>query len=111
MWMGHKPGSLKINGKTFANLNRPCMQEMLSFLNCLALSQNNDEKCARQKERLNACMDAQCNDRRSYNALYCVDNSSILGAEFLEQVAMLRGVAPMQTSRIAWTVSESGVFA
>ncbi|KAL5973260.1 hypothetical protein ACLOJK_029914 [Asimina triloba] len=71
------------------------MQEMLSFLNCLALSQNNDEKCARQKERLNACMDAQ----------------SILGAEFLEQVAMLRGVAPMQTSRIAWTVSESGVFA
>ena len=35
------------------------MKEMISFLNCLSLNNINDEKCARQKELLRACMDAQ----------------------------------------------------
>ncbi|RWR86055.1 hypothetical protein CKAN_01493700 [Cinnamomum micranthum f. kanehirae] len=57
--MGRKVGSLYINPKKFGNVRKPCMQEMLAFLNCLSLNSNNDEKCVRQKEKLNACMDAQ----------------------------------------------------
>lgn len=57
--MGRKAGALYINPKKLSNVRKPCMQEMLQFLNCLALNSNNDEKCVRQKERLNACMDAQ----------------------------------------------------
>jgi len=57
--MGRKPGGLYINPKKFGSLHKPCMKEMLTFLNCLALCNNNDEKCVRQKELLNACMDAQ----------------------------------------------------
>uniref|UniRef100_A0A0A0KD09 IMS import disulfide relay-system CHCH-CHCH-like Cx9C domain-containing protein n=2 Tax=Cucumis sativus TaxID=3659 RepID=A0A0A0KD09_CUCSA len=57
--MGRKAGSLFINPKKFGNLNKPCMKEMVSFLNCIALNQNNDEKCTRHKELLNTCMDAQ----------------------------------------------------
>ncbi|XP_058099156.1 uncharacterized protein LOC131243674 [Magnolia sinica] len=62
--MGRKAGALYINPKKFSNINKPCMQEMLAFLNCLSLSQNNDEKCQRQKELLNACMDAQSGKNR-----------------------------------------------
>ncbi|GMG98250.1 hypothetical protein Nepgr_000090 [Nepenthes gracilis] len=57
--MGRKAGGLYINPKKFGSLRKPCMKEMLTFLNCLALNHNSDEKCARQKELLSACMDAQ----------------------------------------------------
>ena len=60
--MGKKAGGLYINPKKFGALTKPCMKEMLSFLNCLSLNKVNDEKCVRQKELLSACMDAQvCN--------------------------------------------------
>lgn len=57
--MGRKAGQLRINVKKFGGLNKPCMKEMTSFLNCLSLNNNSDEKCARFKEQLNACMAAQ----------------------------------------------------
>ncbi|GAB4860174.1 hypothetical protein Ancab_011652 [Ancistrocladus abbreviatus] len=45
--------------RKFFDFWKPCMKEMITFLNCLALNHNNDEKCGRQKELLGACMDAQ----------------------------------------------------
>ncbi|KAL2503512.1 CX9C domain-containing protein [Abeliophyllum distichum] len=57
--MGRKAGTLYINPKKFGNLQKPCMKEMITFLNCLALNHGSDEKCGRQKSQLNACMDAQ----------------------------------------------------
>lgn len=57
--MGRKAGTLYINPKKFGTLSKPCMKEMISFLNCIALNQNNDDKCTRHKELLNTCMDAQ----------------------------------------------------
>ncbi|CBI16155.3 hypothetical protein AAG906_032411 [Vitis piasezkii] len=57
--MGRKAGGLYINPKKFGTLQKPCMKEMITFLNCLALNQNNDDKCVRHKDLLNACMDAQ----------------------------------------------------
>ncbi|KAI6671117.1 hypothetical protein NL676_006002 [Syzygium grande] len=63
--MGRKAGALYINPKKFGSLQKPCMKEMISFLNCLALSQKNDEKCVRQKELLSACMDAQSGKNRT----------------------------------------------
>ncbi|KAK9279935.1 hypothetical protein L1049_013619 [Liquidambar formosana] len=57
--MGRKAGGLYINSKKFGALHKPCMKEMISFLNCLALNHNNDDKCVRQKELLSACMDSQ----------------------------------------------------
>ncbi|KAL3641332.1 hypothetical protein CASFOL_016300 [Castilleja foliolosa] len=58
--MGRKAGTLYINPKKFGNLQKPCMREMISFLNCLALSQQGtDAKCTRQKSMLSTCMDAQ----------------------------------------------------
>ncbi|XP_038884108.1 uncharacterized protein LOC120075034 [Benincasa hispida] len=62
--MGRKAGSLYINPKKFGALGKPCMKEMLAFLNCIALNQNNDDKCTRQKELLNTCMDAQASRNR-----------------------------------------------
>lgn len=60
--MGKKAGGLYINPKKFGTLSKPCMKEMISFLNCLSLNKNNDNKCVRQKDLLSACMDAQvCN--------------------------------------------------
>lgn len=35
------------------------MMEMVSFLNCLALNKQSDDKCMRQKELLVACSQAQ----------------------------------------------------
>lgn len=57
--MGRKAGGLYINPKKFGTLSKPCMKEMLAFLNCLSLNSNNDEKCVRQKELLHTCMDSQ----------------------------------------------------
>ncbi|KAK6947219.1 hypothetical protein RJ641_000692 [Dillenia turbinata] len=51
--MGRKAGTLYINPKKFASMQKPCMKEMLSFLICLALNHNNDDRCIRQKEHLN----------------------------------------------------------
>ncbi|KAA8549252.1 hypothetical protein F0562_000936 [Nyssa sinensis] len=62
--MGRKAGGLYINPKKFGSLSKPCMKEMIAFLNCLALNQNSDEKCVRQKELLNTCMDAQTGKSR-----------------------------------------------
>lgn len=57
--MGRKTGTLYINSKKFGSLHKPCMKEMVTFLNCLALNHNNDDKCVRTKDLLSACMNAQ----------------------------------------------------
>ena len=57
--MGRKAGSLYINPKKFGSLHKPCMKEMITFLNCLAVSNNSNDKCVRNKELLSACMDSQ----------------------------------------------------
>lgn len=57
--MGRKGERLYINPKKFGGLAKPCLKETMTFLNCLSLNHNNDEKCVRQKNQLNACMDAQ----------------------------------------------------
>ncbi|CAL5367190.1 unnamed protein product [Camellia sinensis] len=62
--MGRKAGGLYINPKKFGSLRKPCMKEMITFLNCLSLNHNSDEKCVRHKELLSACMDAQTNNTR-----------------------------------------------
>ncbi|KAK6933295.1 IMS import disulfide relay-system, CHCH-CHCH-like Cx9C, partial [Dillenia turbinata] len=68
--MGRKAGTLYINPKKFASMQKPCMKEMLSFLNCLALSHNNDDKCVRQKELLSACMFSQnCNNKKAFGSI------------------------------------------
>ncbi|XP_051138754.1 uncharacterized protein LOC127256874 [Andrographis paniculata] len=62
--MGRKAGTLYINPKKFGNLQKPCVREMVSFLQCLTLSQNSDARCSRQKSLLSACMDAQTGNKR-----------------------------------------------
>ncbi|KAK2985016.1 hypothetical protein RJ639_034112 [Escallonia herrerae] len=57
--MGRKAGGLYINPKSLGGLAKPCTKEMVTFLSCLSLNQNKDDKCERQKAQLNACMDAQ----------------------------------------------------
>ncbi|KAF4355851.1 hypothetical protein CsatB_028682 [Cannabis sativa] len=67
--MGRKVGTLRINPKKFGSLHKPCMKEMMTFLNCLALNHNSDEKCVRNKELLNTCMDAQNNNRKPWGSI------------------------------------------
>ncbi|WCJ41215.1 hypothetical protein M5689_022097 [Euphorbia peplus] len=62
--MGRKAGTLYINPKKFGSLTKPCMKEMISFLNCLSLSHQDAEKCAKYKDVLNTCMDAQSGKNR-----------------------------------------------
>ncbi|KAG7946996.1 hypothetical protein I3843_14G070500 [Carya illinoinensis] len=62
--IGRKAGSLHINPKKFGSLHKPCMKEMITFLNCLALSHNDNDKCLRQKELLSACTDSQTSNKR-----------------------------------------------
>lgn len=57
--MGRKADGLYINSKKFGAAGKPCMKEMLSFLGCLSLNKNNDDKCVRQKDLLLACAEAQ----------------------------------------------------
>uniref|UniRef100_A0ACD5XPL2 Uncharacterized protein n=1 Tax=Avena sativa TaxID=4498 RepID=A0ACD5XPL2_AVESA len=57
--MGRKAGGLYINSKKLGGVVKPCMIEMTSFLNCLALNKQNDDKCTRQKELLVTCTQAQ----------------------------------------------------
>ncbi|XP_027347851.1 uncharacterized protein LOC113859237 [Abrus precatorius] len=68
--MGRKTGALHINPKRFGSLHKPCMKEMILFLNCMAASPNNSDACARQKEVLNACMDSQSKkNRKSWGSI------------------------------------------
>ncbi|KAJ8750508.1 hypothetical protein K2173_015658 [Erythroxylum novogranatense] len=62
--MGRKAGQLYINPKKFSSVAKPCMKDMISFLNCLALEQLNDEKCTRQKELLSTCLESQTSKNR-----------------------------------------------
>nr|GLL36256.1 uncharacterized protein LOC109150917 [Ipomoea trifida]GMD33112.1 uncharacterized protein LOC109150917 [Ipomoea batatas]GMD34645.1 uncharacterized protein LOC109150917 [Ipomoea batatas] len=62
--MGRKPGTLYINPKKFGSLQKPCAKEMITFLSCLALNQNKDDKCSRQKSLLSTCMEAQSGKNR-----------------------------------------------
>uniref|UniRef100_M1CZ38 IMS import disulfide relay-system CHCH-CHCH-like Cx9C domain-containing protein n=1 Tax=Solanum tuberosum TaxID=4113 RepID=M1CZ38_SOLTU len=57
--MGRKAGTLFINPKNFGSLQKPCVKDMVTFLNCLTLNHNKDDKCSRQKSLLSACMEAQ----------------------------------------------------
>ncbi|KAG5577795.1 hypothetical protein MTR67_049160 [Solanum verrucosum] len=62
--MGRKAGTLYINPRNFGSLQKPCAKEMVSFLNCLTLNHNKDEKCGRQKSLLSTCMEAQSGKNR-----------------------------------------------
>ncbi|AEE32149.1 putative ribosomal protein MRP10 [Arabidopsis thaliana] len=57
--MGRKAGNLYINPKKLGNLAKPCMKEMVSFLNCMALNNIKDDKCEKQKQLLSVCMQGQ----------------------------------------------------
>ncbi|KAL5729900.1 hypothetical protein ACHQM5_002789 [Ranunculus cassubicifolius] len=57
--MGRKAGGIYINAKKLGGMQKPCMLEMVSFLSCLSLNNNNDDRCVRQKELLATCMEAQ----------------------------------------------------
>jgi hypothetical protein len=57
--MGRKAGALYINPKKFGAVAKPCMVEMLAFLNCLALNKQEDDKCLRQKDLLVMCTQTQ----------------------------------------------------
>ncbi|KAL6195618.1 hypothetical protein ACLB2K_031236 [Fragaria x ananassa] len=67
--MGRKAGSIYINPKKFGAFHKPCMKEMVTFLSCLALNSNCDEKCVRQKELLSTCMDSQSNKNKSMGSI------------------------------------------
>ncbi|URD78011.1 Aldehyde dehydrogenase family [Musa troglodytarum] len=66
--MGRKAGGLYVNPKKFRAAGKPCMKEMLSFLGCLSLNKNNDDKCVRQKDMLLACVDAQKNKPKGHKS-------------------------------------------
>ena len=57
--MGRKAGALYINPKKFGAVAKPCMVEMVAFLNCLALNKQEDDKCVRQKDLLVMCTQTQ----------------------------------------------------
>lgn len=57
--MGRKAGALYINPKKFGAVAKPCLPEMVAFLNCLTLNKQNDDKCVRQKDLLVACTQTQ----------------------------------------------------
>ncbi|XP_050138288.1 uncharacterized protein LOC126614685 [Malus sylvestris] len=62
--MGRKVGTVYINPKKFGTFHKPCMKEMIAFLNCMAPNQLCDDKCVKQKELLGTCMEAQSNKNR-----------------------------------------------
>ncbi|KAI7740368.1 hypothetical protein M8C21_032073 [Ambrosia artemisiifolia] len=62
--MGKKAGELHINAKKFGGLAKPCMKDMMTYLGCLSLNHNNDDKCIRQREQLSACMETQTGKKR-----------------------------------------------
>ncbi|XP_061358819.1 uncharacterized protein LOC133303009 [Gastrolobium bilobum] len=68
--MGRKAGGLYINPKKFGSLHKPCMQEMIMFLNCLTSNHGDNDACAKQKELLNTCLDSQSKkNRKSWGSI------------------------------------------
>ncbi|KAL1200939.1 hypothetical protein V5N11_000781 [Cardamine amara subsp. amara] len=61
--MGRKAGNLYINPKKMGTLAKPCMKEMASFLNCLALNHIKDDKCEKPKQLLSVCMQSQTDQK------------------------------------------------
>lgn len=57
--MGRKAGGLYINPKKFGAVGNPCMKEMVTFLGCLSINKNSDDKCAKQKSLLLSCVESQ----------------------------------------------------
>ncbi|KAK1287356.1 hypothetical protein QJS10_CPB19g00129 [Acorus calamus] len=57
--MGRKAGLIRVNPKKFAPAGKPCLKEMVTFLNCLALNHNSDEKCVQTRNAMYACVEAQ----------------------------------------------------
>ncbi|ESQ30881.1 hypothetical protein EUTSA_v10011908mg [Eutrema salsugineum] len=64
--MGRKAGNLYINPKKLGGIAKPCMKEMVSFLNCMALHQCKDDKCEKQKQLLSVCMQGQAEKSKSW---------------------------------------------
>ncbi|KAK1440684.1 hypothetical protein QVD17_06513 [Tagetes erecta] len=62
--MGKKAGELHINAKKFGGLAKPCMKDMMTYLGCLSLNHNSDDKCSRQRQLLDACMETQTGKKR-----------------------------------------------
>lgn len=62
--MGRKAGELHINAKKFGGLSKPCMKDMITFLGCLSLNHNSDEKCTRQRQLLDTCLESQTGKKR-----------------------------------------------
>ncbi|KAK7319231.1 hypothetical protein RJT34_03949 [Clitoria ternatea] len=68
--MGQKAGALFINPKRFGSLHKPCMQEMIAFLSCMAANTSNSEACVQQKELLKACMESKSKkNRKSWGSI------------------------------------------
>ncbi|KAH0667142.1 hypothetical protein KY285_028348 [Solanum tuberosum] len=67
--MGRKSGTLFINPKNFGSLQKPCVKDMVTFLNCLTLNHNKDDKCSRQKSLLTACMETQGKNRKPWGSV------------------------------------------
>ncbi|KAI5385543.1 hypothetical protein KIW84_072225, partial [Lathyrus oleraceus] len=68
--MGRKAGGLFINSKRFSSLHKPCMKEMIMFMNCMATSHSDVEACAKQKEILNTCIESQSKkNRKSWGSI------------------------------------------
>ncbi|KAG5602979.1 hypothetical protein H5410_034349 [Solanum commersonii] len=42
---------------------------MVTFLNCLTLNHNKDDKCSRQKSLLSVCMEAQGKNRKPWGSV------------------------------------------
>lgn len=59
--MGRKAGNLYINPKKLGGIAKPCMKEMVAFLNCMGLNHCRDDKCEKQKQLLSVCMQGQVN--------------------------------------------------
>ncbi|CAN1244473.1 hypothetical protein LINPERPRIM_LOCUS6099 [Linum perenne] len=67
--MGRKAGQLYINPKKFGGMAKPCMTNMVSLLNGLATNQMKVENCAREKELLSTCLDAQNSKNNSWGSI------------------------------------------
>ena len=70
--MGRKAGALYINPKKFGAVAKPCMVEMVAFLNCLALNKQEDDKCVRQKDLLVMCTQTQVLIRITVKCFACL---------------------------------------
>ncbi|XP_055829170.1 uncharacterized protein LOC129898601 [Solanum dulcamara] len=62
--MRRKTGTLFINPKIFGSLQKPCVKDMVTFLNCSTLNHNKDDKCSRQNSLLSACIESQSGKNR-----------------------------------------------